>query len=75
MPLVGANPAAEYECPFDENGNLLLSGGSLANVSGSKLKLISGHCDPTVKLHDWYVCVPGAIVEAIWPVICRGALF
>ena len=42
--------------------------------------LIPGHCDPTVNLHDWYVCIRGmesanAHVEAIWPVAARGAGF
>ncbi len=47
----------------------------MAYELGDKLKLIPGHCDPTVNLHDWYVCVRGDVVEAIWPVTCRGALF
>ena len=46
---------------------------------GDRLLLIPGHCDPTVNLHDWYVCVrglhgPDAHVEALWPVAARGAL-
>ena len=26
---------------------------------GRKLKLIPGHCDPTVNLHDWFIAVRG----------------
>jgi D-serine deaminase-like pyridoxal phosphate-dependent protein len=42
---------------------------------GDKLRLVPGHCDPTVNLHDWLVCVRGDTVEAIWPVSARGAMF
>lgn len=42
---------------------------------GDKLRLIPGHCDPTVNLHDWLVAVRGGVVEAAWPVEARGALF
>ncbi|MEK9725909.1 MAG: DSD1 family PLP-dependent enzyme [Rhodospirillaceae bacterium] len=46
---------------------------------GETVLLIPGHCDPTVNLHDHYVCVrslgtPAATVEAVWPVAARGAL-
>ena len=75
MPLVVDDLATQYERPSDEHGNLILSKASMAYELGDKLKLIPGHCDPTVNLHDWYVCVRGDVVEAIWPVTCRGALF
>lgn len=42
---------------------------------GDKLRLIPGHCDPTVNLHDWYVGVRGGVVEVLWPVAARGAIF
>ena len=28
---------------------------------GDKVRLIPGHCDPTVNLYDWYVCVRSAV--------------
>jgi 3-hydroxy-D-aspartate aldolase len=30
-----------------------------------KIRLISGLCDPTVNLYDWYVCVRGNRVEQL----------
>lgn len=40
--------------------------------------LIPGHCDPTVNLHDHYVCLRGGLqrglVEAVWPVDARGCV-
>jgi D-serine deaminase-like pyridoxal phosphate-dependent protein len=42
---------------------------------GDKVRLIPGHCDPTVNLHDWLVVISGNAVEDVWPVAARGALF
>ncbi|MSQ62977.1 MAG: hypothetical protein EXR33_03945 [Betaproteobacteria bacterium] len=41
---------------------------------GDKLPLVPGHCDPTVNLYDWYVCVRKGVVEALWPITARGAV-
>ena len=41
-------------------------------VLGDKLRLIPPHCDPTVNLHDWLVCVRGEVVVDLWPVSGRG---
>ncbi|MEK9775382.1 MAG: DSD1 family PLP-dependent enzyme, partial [Quisquiliibacterium sp.] len=42
---------------------------------GDKIRVVPGHCDPTVNLHDWIVAVRGNQVEQVWPVDARGALF
>lgn len=42
---------------------------------GDKLRLIPGHCDPTINLHDWLVAYRSSTVEDLWPVSARGALF
>jgi D-serine deaminase-like pyridoxal phosphate-dependent protein len=39
---------------------------------GEKLRLVPGHCDPTVNLHDWIVGVRAEHVECVWPVTARG---
>ncbi|MGE0204349.1 MAG: DSD1 family PLP-dependent enzyme [Hyphomicrobiaceae bacterium] len=69
-----------YARPSDEHGVLDMSKASFQLGLGQKLLLVPGHCDPTVNLHDWYVCIrglgtPGARVEAVWPVAARGALY
>jgi len=63
----------EYVKASDEHGVLKLTGARLA--IGDKLKLIPGHCDPTVNLYDNYICVRGGKVEAIWPITARGAVW
>lgn len=40
---------------------------------GQRVILDPGHCDPTVNLHDWIVAYRGNAVEAVWPVLPRGA--
>lgn len=39
---------------------------------GDKLRLLPGHCDPTVNLHDWLVAVRGDTVAELWRVAARG---
>ena len=75
MPVVVDDPSTEYGRPSDEHGNLQLSASSKRYTLGDKVRLIPGHCDPTVNLHDWYVGVRAQEVEALWPVTARGALF
>src|SRR5215831_8791700 len=72
-PLVWDEPAATYERASDEHGRLAVSGPTNRLQIGDKIRLVSGHCDPTVNLYDWYVGVRGSRVEAIWPITARGA--
>ena len=71
---------AVYERPSDEHGNLNLAQANTRPGLGDKVRLIPGHCDPTVNLHDWYVGIRGLegaspVVESVWPVAARGAVF
>ncbi len=58
----------------DEHSVLRFDGPSDRFALGDRLRLIPGHCDPTVNLHDWLVAVRGERVEAVWPV-ARGPGF
>ena len=73
MPRVFDTPGVEYIKASDEHGVLKLSDG-VSLPLGHKLKLVPGHCDPTVNLYDHFVCVRGGCVEALWPITARGAL-
>ncbi len=74
-PLVWDEPAASYERASDEHGRLGITAATNRLKLGDKVKLVPGHCDPTVNLYDWYVAVRGERVEAIWPITARGALY
>jgi D-serine deaminase-like pyridoxal phosphate-dependent protein len=73
MPRVADIAGAEYVKASDEHGVIRLAAGSSLAL-GEKLRLIPGHCDPTVNLYDGYVCVRDGRVEALWPIAARGAL-
>ncbi len=74
MPRVAEVEGAEYTKASDEHGVLKLAPGARIAL-GDKLKLIPGHCDPTVNLYDNYVCIRGGKVAAVWPVAARGAVW
>jgi len=75
MPLVRERPGVEYARASDEHGVLKIAAGAKAPRLGEKLLLVPGHCDPTVNLYDWLVCVRKRRVEALWPVSARGMLY
>ena len=70
LPVTYEAPGITYIKATDEHGTLQLSSEATAKP-GDRLKLIPGHCDPTVNLHDWLVAYRGDKVEAVWPV-ARG---
>jgi 3-hydroxy-D-aspartate aldolase len=51
-PLVCDEPAATYERASDEHGRLGISGATNRLQIGDKIRLVPGHCDPTVNLYD-----------------------
>ena len=75
MPLAWERPGLTYTGASDEHGRVEIAAGAAAPHLGEKLLLVPGHCDPTVNLYDWYVCVRRGVVEALWPIVARGALY
>jgi 3-hydroxy-D-aspartate aldolase len=73
-PLVCEEPAATYERASDEHGRLAVSGATNRLHLGDKLRLVPGHCDPTVNLYDWYAGIRAKGVEQLWPITARGAV-
>jgi 3-hydroxy-D-aspartate aldolase len=73
MPMIAGWPGVTYLQASDEHGQLAIEPEVAGPKLGEKLMLIPGHCDPTVNMHDWYVCVRGGVVEALWPVSARGS--
>ncbi|HIJ55924.1 MAG TPA: DSD1 family PLP-dependent enzyme [Deltaproteobacteria bacterium] len=74
LPMVADMPDLEYAGASDEHGKLILKDPQRNIKIGDKLKLIPGHCDPTVNLFDWYVGIRNGRVESLWPITARGAL-
>ena len=75
MPLAWRREGIEYVKASDEHGVLRIAADAQAPALGEKLLLVPGHCDPTVNLYDWFVCVRKGRVEELWPITGRGALW
>ncbi len=73
-PVVAGMPEIEFGRASDEHGILDISKTNHPVRLGDKLKLIPGHCDPTINMYDWYVGYRGDRVEALWPIVARGML-
>ncbi|MFC7734953.1 DSD1 family PLP-dependent enzyme [Roseomonas sp. GCM10028921] len=72
-PLVWERPGVRYTGASDEHGALVVEGGARPKL-GERLRLVPGHCDPTVDRYDWYVGVRKGRVECLWPVSARGGM-
>ncbi len=72
MPRVWQRPGVSYVGASDEHGKLSIQDGTAVPLVGEKLRLVPGHCDPTVDRFDWYVGVRRGRVECLWPVAARG---
>jgi len=73
LPLVAQGAAAECTYAFfgDEHGKLFAAPNQRP-VLGSRIELVTPHCDPTVNLHDVFHVVEGDTLVAIWPIEGRG---
>ncbi|CAN5442265.1 DSD1 family PLP-dependent enzyme [soil metagenome] len=72
FPLVWNAPEVKYVDASDEHGKLEFPAGADGPKFGEKIRIVPGHCDPTVNLHDWYVGLRNGRVESVWPVAARG---
>ncbi len=73
LPLVWQRPGLVCTSFSDEHGKLEVRDGATPAL-GEKLRLVPGHCDPTVDRYDWYVGVRKGRVECVWPIGGRGAM-
>jgi len=74
LPTLWQRPDIRYVSASDEHGKLEVGSETEMPVIGEKLRLVPGHCDPTVDKYDWYVGVRQGRVECLWPVAARGGL-
>ncbi len=81
LPVVHSNSAGArltgltFRGASDEHGVIEVAPGAQAPRLGDKLRLLPGHIDPTVNLHDWIICVRAGLVADMWPVTARGAMW
>jgi 3-hydroxy-D-aspartate aldolase len=74
MPAVVApgGTRLKYELYGDEFGKIGPLSRSTPLRLGDKVLLLTPHCDPTVNLHDRYVCVRNSKVVGEWEIQARG---
>jgi 3-hydroxy-D-aspartate aldolase len=73
-PAWGTPSGATYQFYGDEFGKIKFARKTDALALGSKVELVTPHCDPTINLHDFYHCVRGNVLVDIWPIDARGSL-
>ncbi len=71
-PIVKGVTGVSYSLSGDEHGKIAFDNPSRDIELGEKLELIITHCDPAVNLYDYYHCVRGDRLEAIWEITGRG---
>ncbi len=74
LPVItdGAPPESVYDFMGDEHGRVILPEGTNGPALGDTITCVTPHCDPTVNLHDFFHCVRGDTLEAIWRIDSRG---
>lgn len=65
LPVVFGESGVTYVKATDEHGQLAIAPDTHIAL-GHRLRLIPGHCDPTVNLHDWIIATRDGKVEAVW---------
>ena len=73
LPSVWERPGLRCTGASDEHGTFRVQDGEAPRL-GEKLRLVPGHCDPTVDRHEWYVGVRNGRVECLWPIAARGGM-
>jgi D-serine deaminase-like pyridoxal phosphate-dependent protein len=69
--FIGAPAGCLYRFGGDEHGMLTLPDGATAPVLGSRVLVVTTHCDPTVNLHACVHAVGDNGGIEIWPVLAR----
>ncbi|WP_207477270.1 DSD1 family PLP-dependent enzyme [Arenibaculum pallidiluteum] len=72
VPAVAGRNDLTYFGPNDEHGRIATAEATEPVRIGDVLRLVPGHCDPTVAMHDWIVGIRGDTIEALWPIDGRG---
>lgn len=69
--IVGAPSGSSYRFAGDEHGVITLPPGTSSPPLGSRILMLTTHCDPTVNLHASYVVAHHNAENESWPVSAR----
>lgn len=71
-PTMAGHVDVTWDRGGDEHGKFIAANGAFPFELGDKVRLVPGHIDPTINLHDWLVGFRGERIEVVWPVLARG---
>lgn len=69
--MIGAPEGSTYRFGGDEHGMITMPPGGIAPKLGSRVLVLTTHCDPTVNLHAEYRVVGHNNGVETWPVLAR----
>ena len=72
MPELPDWPGARFRFAGDEHAVAILQRGSQEPLLGSKVRMVTPHCDPTVNLYDYYWVHRDGAAHSLWPITGRG---
>src|SRR5262249_55935137 len=73
LPVVADAPGLQYVNASDEHGLLLVAPDAAPPRLGDRVRLLPGHCAPSVNVYAGTGGVRGERVESVWPITARGA--
>jgi len=69
--IIGVPDGSTYRFGGDEHGMITMPEGCIAPKLGSRVLILSTHCDPTVNLHSQYHVIGANRRMKKWPVMAR----
>jgi D-serine deaminase-like pyridoxal phosphate-dependent protein len=69
--IIGVPDGSTYRFGGDEHGMITMPEGCIAPKLGSRVLILSTHCDPTVNLHSQYHVIGANRRMTKWPVMAR----
>lgn len=71
--IIGAPEGSTYRFAGDEHGIITMPEDRQAPVLGSRVLVMTTHCDPTVNLHPRYTVIKSDGSVDVWPIVGRYA--
>lgn len=71
-PLVLKPKGFLYDWFGDEHGKISTIDNEALPTLGDKLEILTGHCDPTINMYDFFYVAEDDIIIDVWPIEMRG---
>lgn len=71
-PLILKPEGYQYDWFGDEHGKIFPRSNKSLPRLGDKLELMTGHCDPTINMYDFFYITENDVIVDVWPIEMRG---